>query len=319
MIAPLIAVLSQQKRIASEQILSTGDGFRMVTRSLSAILSDAGITTFPGSDGKTLACRYFFDDWFLYEVSLGTETVTGLVKLREQEFDKEQGLEADGDVPGVTVSFVAFQEEILLRCLEDSSDGNRKALADEINRVVAWPRQRHHEVLKTYFSDPKSKAPYLIAKVYVNRIASLAGGNEIAVPVHYGKIYQQYKTSGKQARIPAFLDSNNQSAGRCICDHSRIFLQDPGNLSREETLAILATHTGNTSFHSFAAEIRWHALFLVPLARIPIPFVGSPYASAVRADLSIQDREFQGPKPYYDPNSRLIREQMQFHREEVFC
>ena len=83
-----------------------------------------------------------------------------------------------------------------------------------------------------------------------------------------------------------------------------------------EKLALLATHAGNTSFHSFAAEIRWHGMFLVGLAKISLPFVGgSVYASAIRADMTIDDKEFEGPTPYYDPDSRLIQEQKRCHPE----
>ena len=103
-----------------------------------------------------------------------------------------------------------------------------------------------------------------------------------------------------------------------MCDHEKIYIQDTNDLSRYEKLAILATHTGNVSVHSFAAEIRYHAMFLNKLAKIRLPFVGCPYASAVRADMSIGDKEFQGPTPYYDLSGKLVSEQVKYHQEQLF-
>ena len=45
---------------------------------------------------------------------------------------------------------------------------------------------------------------------------------------------------------------------------------------------------------------------------------GSPYASAVRADMSIGDKEFQGPTPYYDLSGKLVSEQVKYHQEQLF-
>ena len=101
-----------------------------------------------------------------------------------------------------------------------------------------------------------------------------------------------------------------------ICDHQFIYLEHPQQLCDHEKYAILATHTANTSFHSFAAEIRFHALFLTSLAKIPIPLIWrSPYDSAIRADMSIDDCELQGPTPYYRENSCMVRKQKQTHPE----
>ena len=86
--------------------------------------------------------------------------------------------------------------------------------------------------------------------------------------------------------------------------------------TERERLAILATHTGNTSFFSFAAEVQFHAKFLTWWAKFPVPG-GSPYASAIRADMSIGDAEFAGPTPYYRPDSRIVRKQYHCHKDNV--
>ena len=43
---------------------------------------------------------------------------------------------------------------------------------------------------------------------------------------------------------------------------------------------------------------------------------GSPYASAIRADMSIGDAEFAGPTPYYRPDSRIVRKQYHCHKND---
>lgn len=295
-------------------IRQTDDGFFALTRSLSDILADKRITVFPNDRGEQRQCSRFFDDWYLYAVPEEQDYVYSLFKMREQESDAGEAIPADGDTPGVTVSFIAFDASILIRCLSDPQSENRAALNREINRVVAARGQRHHKTLKDYFISPKAEGPYLMAQLYVYKIASLAKDGSIPVPKHYEVIYERSRNpraSQKDTRIPRFLESNNQAAGRCVCDHRRIYLQNTAELSQQEMLAILATHTANVSFHSFAAEVRYHARFLVWYARLPIPFLGkSIYDSAIRADMTIDDTELEGPAPFYRLDSKLVTEQV---------
>jgi hypothetical protein len=133
------------------------------------------------------------------------------------------------------------------------------------------------------------------------------------VPERYAS---DYRKQGGRGRVPRFIEENNRSAESVICDHERIYVGDPLHPTEWERLAILATHTGNTSCFSFAAEVQFHAKFLTWWARIPLPIVGgSPYASAIRADMSIGDAEFAGPTPYYRPNSRIVRKQYHYHHK----
>lgn len=287
----------------------------MITESISSILISKGIETFPDRENKILECRNFFDDWFLFTVPGKTENEYGLLKMREQEHDLERGMQADGDTPGVTISFIAFNTDVLKSCLENPSAESRKKMGMEINRVVAYPKQNHHPALKEYFIRPQAKAPYLIAEIYVKYIALLSSTGTLNVPKAYTEIYQKRTASAKYARVPDFLEQNNRDADWVVCDHEKIYIQDVKQLSQYEKLAILATHTGNVSYHSFAAEVRYHAMFLTKLAKISLPFAASPYASAVRADMSIGDKEFQGPSPYYDLSGKLIRQQAEYHNE----
>ena len=306
--------LDDQKMISKDHLISSNDGFFMITESISSILISEGIETFPDREDRILECRNYFDDWFLFAVPSREDYVYGLLKMREQEHDLERGIQADGDTPGVTISFIAFDTGIFKSCLENHSAENRKKMGMEINRVVAYPKQNHHPALKEYFIRSQAEAPYLIAETYVNHIASFSTAGTLNVPNAYKEIYLKRSTSTKYARVPDFLEQNNREANRIMCDHEKIYIQNVKQLSRYEKLAILATHTGNVSYHSFAAEIRYHAMFLNKLMKIRLPMAGSPYASAVRADMSIGDKEFQGPTPYYDLSGKLVQEQEKHHR-----
>ena len=295
-------------------IYIASDGFCAAATAIADILARRGITTVPGSQGNLLACRLFFDDWYLYATPDSTDYTYSLFKMREQEYDAKFGRNADGDTPGVTISFIALQTNVLLDCLQDPTPQNRKRLNEEINRVVAFAGQRHSEALKQYFIRTKAQGAYLIAKLYTESISSLAEDRTLPVPECYAADYAKQGTNG---RVPRFIEENNQTADKVVCDHRTIHIGDPLHPTEQERLAILATHTGNTSFFSFAAEVQFHAKFLTWWAKIPLPIVGgSPYASAIRADMSIGDAEFVGPTPYYRSNSRIVRQQRDCHKEE---
>ena len=304
--------------IDEHDILGTSDGFYMVYKSIANILALKGILDFPDSSGERLACGIFFDDWFLYAVPNNNDYTYSLLKLREQEYDAEDGSPADGDTPGVTISFVSFESERLLDCLAGPTDENRKKLNAEINRVVAYKGQYHHKALKRYFKNPKSQGSYLVANMYTRYIASFAENECLAVPEHYKEIVQQsisYKYSGKLARLPRFIESLNKSTGRVVCDNEKIYIDNSEELTEFESAVILATHTGNTSIYSFAAEVEYHARFLTPLAKIKIPFFGrSIYDSAIRADMTVGDTESQGTAHFYKETSKIVKRQYALHR-----
>ena len=302
--------LMELECFSEADVYATSDGFYAVGVSIADILAHRDITTVLGRQGTPLECRLFFDDWYLYAVTEGDDCTYSLFKMREQEHDAKRRLDADGDIPGVTIPFIGMQTDILLACLNHPDPENGKRLNEEINRVVASRGQCHSERLKRYFIRTEAQGAYLVAKLYTEYIAALAESGWIPVPEHYE---QAYKKRGMRGRVPRFVEKNNVAAGKVICDHEKIYVSDPQNPTERERLAILATHTGNTSFHSFAAEVQFHAKFLTRWAKIPVPG-GSPYASAIRADMSIGDAEFAGPTPYYRPNSRIVRKQYYYHK-----
>ena len=308
--------------VKETDIVKTQDDFYLVYKSLSDVLAEKNILEFLDSEGVRLPCSRFFDDWFLYAVPDEKDYVYSLLKLREQEHDAEDGSPADGDTPGVTISFISFDCDILLACLADTSDKNRKSLGAEINRVVAYGGQRHHKALKRYFKDPKSDGPYLVANLYVRYIASMVENDCLDVPEYYKELVQQsisYKHSAKRTRLPGFIESLNRKAGYVVCDNEKIYIKDRTRPNAYESAAILATHTGNISLQSFAAEVEYHARFLVPLAKVKIPFFGkSIYASAIRADMTVGDTEFEGPAPFYQETSKIVKRQYAMHPENHF-
>ena len=297
------------------EIYTTSDGFYAARTAIADILAHRDIATIPGRQGNQLDCRLFFDDWYLYAVSDGVDCTYSLFKMREQEYDARLGRNADGDTPGVTIPFISMQTEILRACLQNPTPENRSRLNEEINRVVAYRGQRHNEMLKQYFIRTEAQGPYLIAKLYTGYIASLAENGYISVPERYAC---DYRKQGAGGRVPRFIEENNRYAESVICDHQRIYVGDPLHPTERERLAILATHAGNTSCFSFAAEVQFHAAFLTRWAKIPIPIMGrSPYESAIRADMSIGDAEFAGPTPYYRPNSRIVQKQYHCHKDNL--
>ena len=191
--------LDDQKMIRKDPIISSNDGFFMITESISSILISKGIETFPDREDRILECRNYFDDWFLFAVPSGEDHVYGLLKMREQEHDLERGIQADGDTPGVTISFIAFDTGILKSCLENPTAENRKKMGMEINRVVAYPKQNHHPALKEYFIRPQAVAPYLVAEAYVYHIASFSIAGMLNVPKAYKEIYLKRTASPKYA------------------------------------------------------------------------------------------------------------------------
>ena len=296
--------------IEETDILKTEDGFWLANRSLSDILQSKNILDVTDAKGNTFACKNFFDDWYLYAVSCESGTEYSLVKMREQEFDAEAGICADGDIPGVTVSFIGFSANVLTDCLDEPNLQNRKNLWEEINRVAAYRGQKHSEKLKRYFVRTEAQGAYLVAKTYAKHIASFVKNGCISVPEGYLK---------NNGRLLRFIEENNKKAGKAIFEHGKIYFCDSQNPNEHEVLTILATHTGNTSVFSFAAEVQFHAKFLAWWAKIPIPFVGrSPYESAIRADMSIGDAEFAGPAPYYNDKSFIVKKQYHCHQNENY-
>ena len=304
--------------INENNIEKSDDGFFCLNKCISDILAEREIYTFPTDNGNEFKCENYYDDWYIYALEKDNGYVYSLFKLREQEYDMFAGERADYDSPGVTVSFIAYSINTLMECLNESTGENRLAMSNEINRVVARRGQKHDNNIKKYFCKTESKAAYIIAELFVRHILSFTHKGFIIVPQKYEEIYSAsliQPDGSKEKRLPDFIERNNADAGRIVCDHDKIYIKDPDAPDCYEKLAILATHTADTSFNCFACEVQYHAMFLNSLTKIKIPFIGSIYESAIRADLSIDDSEFEGNAPYHRADSRLVRKHIEQHGE----
>lgn len=302
--------MTAPEAIKSGNWLMTKDGFSLCPQPLSELLKERGIQDTGISPVNPADVDSYFDDWHLYCVTR-EKRVYGLVKLREQEHDYVPGF-SDRDEPCVTVSFVAFPLETLEalshECLP--GDSRMQTFVGAFRDVTERFPQQHDPVLQQYFSDPASEGSYLIAQTYLKKLLTLFPDGCIPFPDHYRLA---------SPRLLQGLEIRNRAAGRAIADFSnaRICLADAASPTLEEQQVLLALHTGNLSFNSFAAEVKFHADALVQW-QAHIPFVGQRiwYRAAIRADMGF------GPEntlyslvlcPYYHPGSRLCREQESLH------
>ena len=296
---------------------NTEDGFYVCTKPIGQMLNDKGITYVIGADGSNhLPTMGIYDDWYLYAIQQSeTNYVYGLLKMREQEFDSD-----DGNDPGVTISFIEFQVSTLQSCLLTPFDVNRSILRDEIRRVVESKDRsetQYHEVLKNYFKNAASSGAYLVAEMYCEFIASLpnSGDGMIDTP---NKFNELEFGSDSYKRVRGALSDINDKAGKKVFDflHDRVMISsESSSLSLYEKQAILATHTGNQNFNSFAAEVVFHARALESV----LASLDEWYRSAIRADMAIGEEESYAGQywtDYYDLDSPLVLEQVQYHGEK---
>lgn len=291
---------------------AAGDGFALCREPLSMLLHRMGIQDTGLSPINPRDVDSYFDDWHLF--SVGVRPVYGLVKLREQEHDFLPGF-ADRDDPSVSISFVAFP----LESLEQLPQG-ADAKTPEMRRFVECFRdvterfpQRHDPALQAYFSDPRSRGSYLIARAYVKKLLGLSPEGTIPLP---DKFFLAPR------RLLRGLEAINAEAGRAIfCPEERCLrIEDPAHPTLLEQRAVLAVHTCNLDFYSFAAEVKFHADALVSWPR-HLPYIGKRrwYRSAIRADMQFEPESFFYEKllcPYYHPDSAIVKEQIALHEAE---
>lgn len=312
--------------------LSTSDNFYICLKSLSNLLIQAGITNLYTDDGSSILVSGYFDDWYLYAIRNGTTYTYGLFKMREQESDVY-----DNNDPGITISFISFNNSVLVNCIIDSSTANRKLLYNEIDRVVHQTGQNHNTNIRNYFINPASQASYEISELYVNHLASFTQNGYITAPTNYVNVLNTiseitallgnpylsneaylalYNQRAELQRVPNGIALNNQRAGYSVYNttNNRIYIGNPANLTSYEKYALLMTHTANVTFNSFAAEVLYHADVLTTWW-INAPFVGA-YESAIRADMAIGEEAESGyADQYYNLSGNLVMQQIQYHGE----
>ena len=183
--------------------------------------------------------------------------------------------------------------------------------------------------------DEERKFPVKASQICLGfffRICVLASPIYAKHPITFSLYINHCQTFLHREMYWTFLDSTGE---RLLCDrffddwvlyavpsekdytYSLLKFREQEHDAEDGSAAILATHAGNTSIYSFAAEVAYHARFLTHLAKIKIPFFGrSIYDSAIQADMTVDDKEFEGPAPFYQESSRIVRRQHNLHREQ---
>ena len=336
-VAPyLFCALIENELINADNIVFTNDNFYAVTLPLSTVFARANINYLYNSiDGpeKTDVSLYY-DDWYLFVIKNNTVEKCGLFKMREQENDGY-----DGDDPGVTISFISLPTSSLLNLLSSNTQSNSYTLLQDLNKVTGPGIYEHDADIVNYFAKTESKGAYLIAEQYVNFIAKQHSNGVIPLPSKYLSVLEEIALIDSQitnplmdsatiltllerkntlSRIPNWLEQNNLNAGYNIYDpsNSNIIINNQISLNMHEKLAILATHTANVSFNSFAAEVEFHA-DAVNDWKSDVPIAGNIwYEAAIRADMAIgEDAESGNYDKYYDLEGELVKAQAQIHGE----
>ena len=318
----------------------TNDGFSITTVPLSTILTRNGIDglskNIDTDDNRNVTA--FYDDWYIFAVETLTTFKYGLCKMREQEDDYVED-RSDFDDPGVTISFIALDENALVRCIKSPIKQNTYGLLQCLDKVTGPGVYTHDDDIVAYFADVKSKAAYLIAEEYIKIIVRLCNGNSIPVPNNYISILNNIDTINEQlknptlndnirllmmekrynlSRVPRWIAENNQNAGYNVYDYDTktISVANKNNLSIYEKYAILSTHTADVNFNSFAAEVEFHA-DAIHSWKTDIPMIGNKwYEAAVRADMAIGEEYESGfYDEYYDLDSDIVKAQAEVHGE----
>lgn len=304
----------------------TDDGLFLTTTSISTILVNNGIGYLPEDANYTAECNVnnFFDDWYIYVIKNGATEAYGLYKMREQEYDGY-----DGDDPGVTISFVAFDSTKLTNCLNSNTNANKYALYQALTKSTGPAVYEHSDILVDYFENTSSDGAYLIAEKAINLFVNSYTGNVIAAPQKLIDMFEKVENieNGLDSddkylewykRVPEALESINNVAGREIYDFDAhtITVQNKSNLTMHEKYTILACFTGDVTFNSFAAEVEFHAYAVNSWQNMIPSELIDWYASAIRADMAIGESDYMGVyEDYYDLNSQLIQGHIAAHGE----
>ena len=285
------AIGGQSSRI--DDIEYTNDGYIVLfnENGLADLLISAGITSLPSySDNSNKSCILHYDDMYLTSSSTADDIHYSIVCLREDESDG-----GDSDDPLVKVPFFEFAINKLLLCLGSATTQNKKALRQEIEFTM-----NNGDVLSDYwvdyFSNSQKDAPYLLADLFVKKIAGCYSGLVIDAPVAFNAV-----TSNRNTRITNHLSQINSTAGTMIYSDTNktVTRQSASSLTEYEKEAILSLYSANCNYHSFAAEIKCHAICTNTegieelVGRIPLfgndlsNLISQMQSHANRADLTI--------------------------------
>ncbi len=262
-----------------DDISTTDDGFLMVNVSLEDILKKNNIEKIDGYDENGEKRQYEnseLDDWYIYCIKNEDGFTHSILKLREAE--------DNNTIVGAAIPFMKFDTDKFQAFVKNGK--GEKKLYTHLHNLIHGENEKHSESIKNYFEKNESKAPYLIADKYVEKIVKSADGNKIPFSkAYYGQIenanrlehhiqktkkeahyrgvhhdirdYNKYITDN--LRVYNYGQEINKKAGKIIVDTDGINIADPNNLTKYEKQAILSAYTSNPNYNSFAAEVVYHA------------------------------------------------------------
>lgn len=231
---------------------ATDDGFILCSKPLDAILTDMGITGFDPTEYQSLYL------WGLSNGAGGFEYSMIRMLL--------PGQSTEGSV--ISVPFRSFDISVFDGL--DSEDVGE--IHDALFRVFDYQSTDTPSFfLLDYFTNPQSKASYLIADLAVNRTLNIAGIIDEGEwsPGTIAIICEEdvYTTAAlKRYQEQGIVDITN----------GLVHIEDASHLSSDEKSAILACISSNPDFYSYAAENQFHAVmynhysFVEPMRRSAI-------------------------------------------------
>ncbi len=302
--------------ISQNDIASTNDGFRMIKRSIGDMFRILEITVLNLPNNQTCTVSTDYACWYVFSITRNGETSYGLYYFGEQQ-------DPHAEDPRVSISFAKFDPELLLDCFEmwNISMVN-EALVNHISNVTVETDNcvRYDSIIREYFAETASEAPYLIAEEYISFIASTCNSQEqVLVP----KVYKEALSAQDERtdRLVSAIESVDPNGTIYITQNDNdtsndyIQLQDSQNLTSAEKYVILTLYTGDVNFNCFAAEVEYHAektnLFFGN------PFLVSLYNRALCADMSTLESPSPFPSelkdPYHNTESPIVVEQGNEH------
>ena len=321
--------LLNKKLINNSHIKTTDDGFFLCTKSVGDILISAGINALINSDGTSESCSSYYDDYYFYAVKEGTNYAFSIMTLREQEGDQ-----GDDDTAVVSIPFINFNNSYFLNCINEETTTRNQELKTEIYRITKQADQQHHEIFYNYFSEPASDGSYLIAEEYIKKIVKTAIDGKVTVSNNLTKANARISEINEELkdgwsltledeerlkaerwylyRVTNAVNKLSDKLGYELYYDTKLNLKSSvDHLSIYEKQAILAMLTGNVTFNSFAAEVKFHADFLK---------FSLGYEHAIRADMAVpfiyDQYDIQNlMEPYYDLDNPIVQEQIQYHGE----
>lgn len=232
-------------------------------------------------------------DWYLYSVETDEDTVFSLIKLRDTT--------GYNTTPSVSVPFI----ELDIDQMQTYSNSDNLALLDaEFDNIIYAENAKTNHVLSSYFERPESDALYVIPQIYVRLVIQ----NEcIDQNTHIINMTREVSSKYALATLEKYQVGNSAGNPEIYDDNGTndksddyIVIADLYNPTLAEQECILAMHSGNPSFDSFAAEIVYHAKYADNVL---------VHTHTVKADLNAGDKQLI-EREFKADNSSYIKSQI---------